>query len=122
MQAGRFYPALYACLVVYSGIGAAFFHASLTDWGGKLDLASMILSFGFWLVYNVTRVFGLTRTQFLAAFCGLVALLLVPRVAFDVLGFEIFAGLVGLVISSEILVARSALRVRRGWLWASLAV
>ncbi len=122
MKAGGFYPALYACIVVYSGIGAAFFHASLTDWGGKLDMASMILSFGFWLTYNVTRVFGLTRTQFLALLFGLAALLLVPRVVFDVLGFEIFAGLAGAVLLSEILVARSRLRVQRSWLWVSLAL
>ena len=95
MHAGPFYPALYACLVVYSGVGAAFFHASLTDWGGKLDMASMVLSFGFWLTYNVTRVFDLTRTQFLAVFGALVTALLVPRVVFDKLGLEIFAGLRG---------------------------
>ena len=122
MQAGVFYPALYASIVVYSGVGAAFFHASLTDWGGKLDMASMILSFGFWLTYNVTRVFGLTKTQFLALFIGLTAVLLVPRVAFNVLGFEIFAGLAGAVLLSEILVARSPLRVQRSWLWVSLAL
>ena len=122
MRAGGFYPALYACIVVYSGIGAALFHASLTDWGGKLDMASMILSFGFWLTYNVTRVFGLTKTQFLALFIGLTAVLLVPRVVFDVLGFEIFAALVGAVLLSEILVARSPLRVQQSWLWVSLAL
>ena len=122
MQAGVFHPALYASIVVYSGIGAGFFHASLTDWGGKLDMASMIFSFGFWLTYNVTRVFGLTKLQFLAVYIGLAAVLLVPRVVFNVLGFEIFAGLVGAVLLSEILVARSPLRVRRSWLWVSLAL
>lgn len=122
MQAGGFYPGLYACIVVYSGIGAAFFHASLTDWGGKLDMVSMILSFGFWLTYNVSRVFGLTKTQFLASFIGLAAVLLVPRVVFNVLGFGIFAGLVSAVLLSEILVARSRLRIQRLWLWVSLGL
>jgi hypothetical protein len=122
MQAGGFHPALYACIVVYSGIGAAFFHASLTDWGGKLDMASMILSFGFWLTYNLTRVFSLSKTQFLALLLGLTAVLLVPRVVFDVLGLEIFAGLVGAVLLSEILVARSPLRIQRTWLWVSLVL
>jgi len=122
MQADGFYPALYACIVVYSGIGAALFHASLTDWGGKLDMASMILSFGFWLTYNVTRVFGLGKAQFLALFIGLAVVLLVPRVVFNVLGFEIFAGLAGAVLLSEFLVARSPLRVQRSWLWVSLGL
>jgi len=122
IQAGGLYPSLYACIVVYSGIGAAFFHASLTDWGGKLDMASMILSFGFWLTYNVTRVFGLARTQFVALFVGLTAVLLVPRVVFNVLGFEIFAGLAGAVLLSEILVARSPVRIQRSWLWVSLVL
>lgn len=120
MQAGPFYPGLYASIVVYSGIGAAFFHASLADWGGKLDMASMILSFGFWLAYNATRVFGLTRRQFLGLFLGLTAVLLVPRVAFGVLGFEIFAALATTVLLSEVLVARSSLHVQRRWLWVSL--
>lgn len=48
--------------------------------------------------------------------------LLLPRVVFDVLGFEIFAALVGAVLVSELLVARSPLRVRRSWLWVSLAL
>ncbi len=52
----------------------------------------MILSFGFWLTYNLTRVFGLTKSQFLALLIGLTAVLLVPRVAFNVLGFEIPVG------------------------------
>jgi hypothetical protein len=111
--AGGFYPALYARIVTYSGVGAAFFHASLTDWGGKLDLASMVLSFGFWLMYNVTRVFAFSQKQFTALFLGLAAALLVPRVVFGILGFEIFAGLVAAVLLSEVLVARNSLRVQR---------
>lgn len=122
MRSGGLYPGLYGCIVVYSGIAAAFFHASLTEWGGKLDMISMILSFGFWLVYNVARVFDLTKTQFLLLFIGLATMLLVPRVVFDFLGFEIFAGLVGAVLLSEILVARSPLRVQRSWLWVSLTL
>lgn len=122
MQVGGFYPALYACIVTYSGVGAAFFHASLTDWGGKLDLASMVLSFGFWLMYNLTRVFGLSQKQFVALFLGLTAALLVPRVVFGILGFEIFAGLVTAALLSEVLVARSSLRVQRQWLWVSLTL
>ncbi len=122
MRADPFYPALYACIVVYSGIGAAFFHASLTDWGGKLDMASMVLSFGFWLAYNVTRARDLTRGRFLALFLGLAAVLLVPRVVFGVLGLEIFAGLVAAVLVSEVLVARSPLRIERRWLWIGLAL
>jgi hypothetical protein len=120
MRADGFYPALYACVVTYSGVGAAFFHASLTDWGGKLDSASMVLSFGFWLIYNVTRVFGLSQRQFIALFLGLTAALLVPRVVFGTLGFEIFAGLATATLLSEALVARSSLRVQRRWLWVSL--
>jgi hypothetical protein len=51
---------------------------------------------------------------------ALAAALLVPRVVFDVLGFEVFSGLTTAVLLSEVLVARSSLHVQRRWLWVSL--
>ena len=128
MQAGPFYPAVYACIVTYSGVAAAFFHGSLTEWSGKLDMASMHLSFGFWLVYNLTRRFDLTRERFLLWLSALTLVLLIPRVVFGVIGFEIFALLVLGVIISELLLAVGPWRegqsvvIRRSWLWLSLGL
>ncbi len=55
MRSTLFYPGLYALVVTFFGIGAVFFHASLTDWGGKLDIASMYLFADFWILYNLNR-------------------------------------------------------------------
>jgi len=41
MSTEYLYVGIYALVVTYSGLGAMFFHASLTDWGAKLDTASM---------------------------------------------------------------------------------
>ena len=128
MMAGPFYPSVYASIVTYSGFGAAFFHGSLTEWGGKLDMVSMHLSFGFWLVYNLTRRFDRSKAWFSLVFSVLTATLLIPRVVFGLLGFQVFAGLVSGVILSEILVATGPSRgkwnvsLNRSWLWVSLGL
>jgi hypothetical protein len=102
MASDRFYAALYSVILLYSAVAPMFFHASLTNWGGKLDMASMYLSFGFWIFFNAARLYGLPRATFLALWLSVTALLLVPRVFFDTLGFPIFAGLVVAVILSEV--------------------
>ena len=126
--ASFFYPALCASIMAFSVVGAAFFHGSLTDWGGKLDMVSMHLSFGFWFAYNLTRRFDLTEARFMLLLSALTAALLVPRVLFGVIGFEIFALLVLGVVASEILVGSgswgrgSPVIIHRSWLWVSIGV
>lgn len=128
MASSLFYPTLYASIMVYSAVGAGIFHGSLTDWGGKLDMMSMHLVFGFWFVYNLTRWFDRTVAWFLIVLSPLTVALLVPRVLFGVMGFEIFAVLLLCVIASEILVGvgargrASPLVINRSWLWVSLGL
>ena len=43
LSSTRLYPVLLALSVCLLGPGAMFFHASLTDWSGILDIASMYL-------------------------------------------------------------------------------
>jgi len=79
MGSNRFYAGLYALVVTYSGVAAMFFHASLTNLGGKLDLSSMYLFIDYWILFNVARVYGLSRSTFLWLYCSITALLLIPR-------------------------------------------
>jgi len=130
MGSTRFFPALYALIVVFPA--ATFFHASLTDWGGKVDIAQMYLFSDFWIAYNLTRLYDLSRARFLALYLAATALLLIPRLGFSALGIDIFVVLVGGVIFTELMIAfpkafrwlgsRRELTVRHGWLWAALAL
>jgi hypothetical protein len=50
---------LHAGLVVFMGPGSMFFHATLNNWGGWIDVMSMCIWLAFVLVYNVTRLWNL---------------------------------------------------------------
>ena len=92
----------------------------------------MYLFINYWVLFNVVRIYGISRSTFLWLYCSITGLLLIPRVFFDALGLPIFALLMGAAALSEIVVSipasvgwlgrRSRLRVRRGWLWFALGV
>jgi hypothetical protein len=118
----RLYAGLYALIVTGSGVAAAVFHASLTNWGGKLDLASMYFFIDFWILFALARVHRFSRRTFLALYLGTTVLLLVPRVAFDAFGMPIFVGLATAAGLCELLVARRGVPVDRRWLWLALGI
>lgn len=134
MTSTRFYPGLYALVVAFLAPGAMFYHASLTEWGGKLDILSMYLFIDFWILYNVTRLYDLSRRTFLVVYIVVTTLLLIPRVGFNSIdaGIAIFVALIGVAVLSEVAIAlpervrwlgpRRRLVVQRGWLWASIAL
>ncbi len=127
----RFYPGLYASAVLLLGPCSAFFHASLTDWGGAVDIFSMLLWICFLIFYNLTCSYGWTRGRFLTAYCVAVSVLMLPRLAFGPAGIQTFAGVFVAWVLTEVLVAlpvhtlpshrRARLHRDRRWLWASLA-
>ena len=126
------YPGLYALVLTSMGIGAMLFHASLTDWGGKVDIASMYLFADFWIVYNLARLLDLPVRRFVLLYVALTAVMLIPRVVFSVWGIELFVVLVAGVIATELWIRfpvalpglgrPQQLAVDRRWLWASLAI
>ncbi len=132
MGSTLFYPGLYALVLTFQGTAAMIFHASLTDWGGKLDIASMYLFANFWIVYNLTRLLDLSVRRFVLLYTALTAVMLIPRVVFSVWGIELFTLLVAVVIATElwirfpvaipVLGTPRKLHVNRRWLWASLAI
>jgi hypothetical protein len=59
LRAGdRLLGRIYATLVVFLGIGSAAFHASMTEWGGWLDLLGIHLFVGFVVVVESGRLLG----------------------------------------------------------------
>ena len=125
----RFYPGLYAAAVAFMGVGAALFHASLTDWGGALDILSMLGQVCFLLYYNLRSLYGWSRSQFLTAYSVTIAVLIAPRLLFGPAGVPFFVLLLIAWLASETLIGRPAGRFgirqqverQRKFLWASLA-
>ena len=68
IASSHLYPGLLALSICLLGPGAMLFHASLTDWGGILDIASMYLFLNFWLLYNLKRLYGWSDATFLLAY------------------------------------------------------
>jgi hypothetical protein len=113
MQAGGLYPALYAAIVVFMGPGSMFFHASLTRWGGTLDVLSMYGFVGFWVVYAVARGWRLSRRAFAWTFVGLMVAIGVPQVALGHPSAPVFGPLAAVGLALELLMRRR----RRGPAW-----
>jgi hypothetical protein len=51
-------PDVYIFAVLFLGLGSMWFHASFTEWGGKLDGMSMFIYAGFLIFYSVRRLWN----------------------------------------------------------------
>ena len=105
---GRFYPGLYASALAFMGPGAAFFHASLTDWGGAVDVLSMLGWVCFLLFYNMTSLYGWSRSRFLVAYVATIAIAITPRLLFGPAGVPLFALVLTAWFATETLIGRPA--------------
>jgi Ceramidase len=64
MTATRFYPAFYAALVAFLGVGSMCLHASWTHWGGFIDVVSMLVYAAFLVAYAGARQLRVGRGGF----------------------------------------------------------
>lgn len=111
------YAALYVATVAFLGPGSMYLHASMTGWGGKVDVTSMYVFVAFLIAYGVARWRDLSWGSFLALYfalaVGFTVSLLLP-ISSDV----VFGGLV----ATSALVEGLALRrhrsrtTRKAWL------
>ncbi len=63
------YAVLYGAVALFLGPGSMLFHGSLRDWGGWLDILSLILFGSFGLLYAVSRIFrGLMGWSFVGGY------------------------------------------------------
>ena len=107
MTRGGMYPALYAAIVVFMGPGSMYFHASLTRWGGILDVLSMYLFISFVVTYAIARGWGLSQRGFLLWFVGTNVAIGVPQAVFSTSN-RVFGYLVTVAIVLEGLLIRRA--------------
>ncbi len=129
-SATRVRPGLLALPVCLLGPGAMFFHASLTDWGGVLDVASMYLFLDFWLLYNLKGLYGWSDRTFFAAYVTVTLALTSPRLVSPAYGVPVFVVVANVALATEWLAARPADPSRgptprrierdRRWLWLAL--
>jgi hypothetical protein len=68
-----YYPALCGAVVALLGPGSMFLHASLTRWGGQVDVLSMYLWASFAIAYAGLRALRLSTAGFTALFAALLA-------------------------------------------------
>ena len=119
-----FMPAFYSVLVVLVGVGTAFFHASMTWWGGSLDYLSMYHLLAYIFAFGVIRSARLARGAFLPLFL----LALVPAAAVNLSDLmdtpPIFALLVAAAIAAESSAALRRRDLKRDgrWLAATFAL
>lgn len=66
----RLLGGIYATLVVFLGIGSAAFHASMTEWGGWLDLLGIHLFVGFVAVVELGRWLGRSPAWIVGVFAA----------------------------------------------------
>lgn len=107
----------YGMLVVFLGPASMFFHGSLRDWGGWLDILSLILYGSFLLLYDVIRI----RRAGTEVFAGLYLMLVGPLALVTWLvknsGQVVFGILILLVLSSQIaILTKQVDGVRREWM------
>jgi len=125
---GRFYPGLYACAVAFMGPGAALFHASLTNWGGAVDVLSMLGWVCFLLYYNMRSLYGWSESRFLTAYLLTIAIAITPRLLFGPAGVPLFSLLLFAWLATEALIGRPAgtlwirrqVERKRRYFWASI--
>ncbi len=124
------YPGVLALSVCLLGPGAMFFHASLTDWGGVLDVASMYLFLNFWLFYNLKRLCGWSDATFFCAYGVATVAFTSPRFLSPAYGVPVFVVVATLALATEWVAARptnpqeaaTPRRIERDrrWLWLAL--
>src|SRR5262249_28929859 len=94
-------PLLYLPALIFLGLGSMWFHASLVDWGGFFDQASMYLFAGYLWFYTLTRAINKDWPMY-----TLYPISVVVMIVFGVLGIKslviIFAVVCGGYFAAEV--------------------
>lgn len=112
---GEFDRGLYALLAGLIGPTSMAFHASLTRWGGSVDMISMYLFVSFVLVHRLDHWYGLGRGRVFGLFAAINAVLIGIEAASATMSIPIFALLVAALIMAEL--ARSFRGGPGAWTW-----
>ncbi len=115
---------IYGLVGVFLGVGSMMFHASMTEWGGWVDLVSMHLFITYLLLYDVAILSRRSMQWFVRTLIAANAVLAVVLWVMDNgYGKFVFGTLIAATLAVEYRLAASPAPVTRDrrWLWASLA-
>lgn len=108
---------MYVFAVMFLGLGSMWFHASITQWGGRFDGASMYFFAGFMVWYTVHRLYP----NALLFWLGYLATIIVFTAMHNWAPSELLIGiLVGFYLLFEILILAKKKAHFDGWGWALL--
>ncbi len=117
IRSQSFIADLYVFAVLFLGLGSMWFHASITDWGGRLDGASMYVFVGYLVWYTVHRIFPSQWLFWLGYLLTIAVFTSMHNWAPSVLLIGI---LVGAYTILEIIVIATGKARFNGWGWALL--
>jgi hypothetical protein len=124
MTRRRGYIAGFGAAMIGIGVTSMAFHVSLTTLGWWLDYMGMYAFVGYGLVYGLTRYRGWNGKTFIILYGILLGALGLLWVAAPEIKRYLLAGLILALLTMEAIVhrARRAVRIRAGYLYASVAI
>lgn len=90
----RAYPALFGAALILTGLGSAFYHASLTFVGQFFDVMGMYFIASFIMLYNISRLKTLSGKNFVITYLLLNVLLAFLLIKYPVLRRYIFGAMI----------------------------
>lgn len=122
LTATRLYPVLFAVVTALLGPGSMALHASMTRWGGMVDVASMYLYASLLVSYGATRLVELGTGASTTLFIGLFGALVTAQIALEPSVEVTFGLLLAGVVPIELAIGRRrpACSIERRW--AALAL
>mmetsp|Transcript_4130 Transcript_4130/g.6089 ORF Transcript_4130/g.6089 Transcript_4130/m.6089 type:complete len:342 (-) Transcript_4130:120-1145(-) len=104
----KFLQASYVAVVAFLGPGSMFMHASLTNWGGTVDVFSMVLIAAWIFMFSIARIFY----PLLSAIVSLSIVYVLASIGIGIAMFygnppanQIFEGLLGLSFVINIMIS-----------------
>jgi len=90
----RAYPLLFGTALILTGLGSAFYHASLTFVGQFFDVLGMYLLASFIMLYNISRLKTLNGKNFVVAYLLINALLAFLLITYPALRRYVFGAII----------------------------
>jgi hypothetical protein len=122
LTTGTLLPTLASLAVALLGPGSMFLHASLTGWGGTLDVLSMYLWVTFAIAYAVLRAASLSTRTFLVLYAMLFAAAGASKLATSGSSDVTFGLLITGFLLAEAAVWRRRRELRQNRRWLALAL
>jgi hypothetical protein len=110
---GSFHPALFAVVTALLGPGSMALHATLTRWGGHVDVASMYLFAALLVTHGLGRIAPLPPPRFLAAWALLSSGLVATKLWVPISSDFVFGAVLAAAAAIDLAVRRRRPDLRR---------